>query len=232
MPVEVRGLDVLIKQGLVPDDEWEKIKREEAFKVEREILSRAPKADEDPQVGWNFRKDWKRGRLPKGQVFGSDFDYWNYVVDDAVRLWKSWAGGLSSGFRDYIAEHKAGWPKGRSLDVYRASYNLWQNGRIVTEGTKLEGPQVDFGPSADFAVFMEKWASGTLPSLPTIFNGIGVLHAIGRKLAADWFGVHVVRVQTVAPNNPDAVRIRGREDPVRLFPIIRILPRHYGPGAR
>ena len=228
MPIVVQGLETLIQQGMIPDKEWEQIRREEAYKVEREILSRMPRADEDEQVGWNFRKNWKRGRLPKGVTFGSDFDYWNYVIDDAVRLWKSWAGGLTRGYHDYIAEHKAGWAKGDSLQKYAASYNVWQNGRIVSENMKLDGPQIDFGPSADFAVFMENWASGSLSNLPTIFRGIGVLHAIGRKLAADWSGVHVVRVQTVAPKNPDAIRIKGRTDPIRLFPIIRILPRHYG----
>jgi hypothetical protein len=230
MPVEIRGLDVLIKQGVISDEDWQKIKREEALKVESEILSRSPKADEDQQVGWNFRKKWKSGKLPKGMIFGSDFDYWNYVVDDAIRLWLSWAGSLRVGYHDYIAEHKTRglWKKGDSLDVYKGSYNVWQNGKIASENMNLEGPTVDFGPSADFALFLEKWASGSLPNVPTIFRGIGVMHAIGRKIAADWDGVHAIRVQSIKPYNPDSIFTPGRSEPINLFPIIRILPRHYG----
>lgn len=230
MPIVVQGLKQIITQGFVPDDEWEKIKREEAYKVEQEILAATPRADEDEQIGFNFRKNWKREKLPKGVPFGSDFDYWNYVVDDAIALWKSWAGSLTIGYHDYIAEHKAKgvWDKGESLKVYAASYNVWQNGKITSERARLEGPTVDFGPSADFALFMENWSSGRLPNLPTIFNGIGVLHAIGRKLASDWYGVHTIRVQSIRPDQPDSIPTPGRTEPVQLFPIIRILPRHYG----
>jgi hypothetical protein len=230
MPIIVQGLKQIIAQGFVPDDEWEKIKREEAYKVEKEILSATPRADEDEQIGFNFRKNWKLQKLPKSVPFGSDFDYWNYVVDDAIAMWKSWAGGLMVGYHDYIAEHKTkgAWDKGDSLKEYAKSYTVWQNTKIVSENTPLEGPIVDFGPAVDFALFMEKWSSGNLPNLPSIYIGIGVLHAIGRKLASDWAGIHTVRVQTLKPKEPAAKPIPGRTERILLFPVIRILPRHYG----
>lgn len=200
------------------------MRREEALKVEAEVNAAAPQNKETEQVAWRFGRSWKAGRIGTQEVFGSDFDYWKYVVKDAVAMWTSWVGSLTNHYDDYIAESYAGTGKGWALGEYK-SYGVWQNGVKVGEDAKFTGPQVDFGPTADFSVFLEHWKLANLPNIPA-FNMIGVLHTIGRKLAADWSGVHSIRVIPIAPENAGLDHISGRPEPVRIYPIIRISTRH------
>lgn len=231
MPVVFeRGFERIIERGILDPEEWTRIKRDVAFEEEKRILSAAPAANEDPQVGWDFHKDWRRERqLKMGEAIGSDFDYWNYVVDDAFQLFDNFTS--SSLFRrDYKAESIAGWEKGVSIEKYR-EYGLavWQNGVKVDRGAPLEGPRVDVGPTADFAAFMERWSYSQTSNrgVIAVFENIGIMNAIARRLQADYRGVHTIFVMPVQPKAPLAEPTPNRVKPVGVYPVIRIVPRHY-----
>lgn len=228
------GYERIIEQGVISDQEWENIKRDEARKIDAEIKRKAPRLDEDPQVSWNYRRDWRTAPLPAHVKFGSDYDYYNYVVSDCFDLWNVF-GRLVQ--RDYVAERKAHWERGASVPFYRddaKALAVWQNGKVVTAGTHLEGPQVDVGPTADFSVFLEQWNYSKSKAKPIkIAWGIGVMHAIARQLAVDYAGIHTVFVMPIRPSNRSEVRaIPHRPEPIVTFPIIRILPRHYSRRRR
>lgn len=234
MKVYAIGFDRFIEQGILPEAEWERIKRDAARQIHGEIIGRAPQADEDPQVGFDYRKDWRTARLPKGKIFGSDYDYWNYVVDDAFRLWNVFAGQVQ---RDYIADRIAKWGKGGSIPFYTQhpdALQVWQNGVPVGRTLRFDGPQIDVGPTADFSVFLERWNySKNRRKLRNLVWEVGVMHAIARQLSTDYRGVHTVFVMPIRPKDRSQVReIPNREQSssghITTFPIIRILPRHYG----
>ena len=231
--VFVDGFTRIIEQGLIPDKEWDRIKKRVGFEVEAEILRAAPQADEDPQVNWNFRRDWRKVTLKSKDSFGSDFDYWNYVVDDAFRYFERFTSGDQVS-RDYVAEAIAKWEKGKSVSEYRdLGLTIWdyRSGKpvIVSRGTRLEGPRVDVGPSAEFSLFFEAWSNGknTNQVLGRVFWNVGVIHAVGRQLEADYNGIHKIVVRPIKPDHPIAEPIPNRKTPIYTFPIISILPRHY-----
>jgi len=229
MPVYIVGFEQFLEKGILPDDEWEAIKRQEAQKIHAGIMRKASRADEDPWVKFDYTKNWRTAHLPQGKVFGSDYDYWNYVVDDALGLWGQWAGQIT---RDYVAEAKGGMAKGSSIPFYAHPLQVWQNRRPVAPSERLEGPQIDIGPTADFSVFLESWNYSKKKSIPLkLFWNIGVMHAIARQLSDDYRGLHTVFAMPIRPNDRSEIReIPNRQEPILTLPIIRILPRHYSRG--
>lgn len=230
MPVITLGLDRLISQGPIPDDEWEKYKRDVMREEHQEVMRANPHADEDPQVKWDFHRDWRTAKLPKGEVFGSDYDYWHDVANDALRLWKQYAPKMPQ--RDFVAERiarKQDLPYGWSRDVYAVGFGIWENGVKTSFGARLEGPRVDVGPTADFAAFLENWQYGRKfgAGPVAIYEHIGVLNVIARELAVAYLGVHSIFMMPVKTTSTDAIPTPDRTKPVSTFPIIRIAPRHY-----
>lgn len=230
MPVVQVGNTKYLERGLVSPEEWEKIKREVAMELHREIMGKGGAfTDEDPQVAWDFKKDWRVARLPMGKVFGSDYDYWNHVVQEGRRLWNQHAGNIT---RDYIADSIARnapeWPG--SVQFYEDGLQVWQNGNPVGFNVQLHGPQVDFGPTADFAAFLERWnfSNSTRAFSAIPYQGIGVMRFIERELQQSFAGAHTIYMMPIKPNDTSEVReTPDRKNPVRTFPIIRIVPRHY-----
>lgn len=228
MPIIAVGKTRYLERGILPQDEWEKIKRTEALAIHKEIMAKGgTMTDEDPQVGWDYKKDWRTAPLPPGKIFGSDYDYWNHVVLEAKRLWDQYASEIAN---DFIAESIAKKERGWSIPFYREGVQVWENGEPVGFSKKLNGPTVDFGPTADFAAFLERWnyskSKGAF-EVP-IFRNIGVMHAITQELQRTFSGNHVIYMMPVAPNSRSEIReIDNRTKPVQLVPIIRIKPRHY-----
>jgi hypothetical protein len=222
------GLTKIIERGLIDPVEWENVKRGVAQEIHNEIMALNPRANEDAQVKWDYKKDWRRTRLPAHTVFGSDYDYWNDVVDDAFKLWDTHARNITADFvADAIAKQpESQWSKG----FYAAGFGVWERGVEKNRNTRFEGPVVDVGPTADFAVFLERWNysrtknSGKVP----IYHEIGVMNFIARKLAQDWKGIHTVYLMPIRPKDLSSVRkTPNRSTPVITLPIIRIAPRHY-----
>jgi hypothetical protein len=222
------GLTKIIERGLIDPDEWDRIKRGVAQDVHNSIMAANPRADEDAQVKWNYKANWRTTKLPKDGVFGSDYDYWNDVVNDAFQLWHQHAGQITA---DFIADVIAKQPEAQwSKRFYAAGFGVWERGVEKNRSTKFEGPVVDVGPTADFAVFLERWNysktsnTGKVP----IYHEIGVMNFIARKLALDWKGVHTVYLMPIRPKDLSSVRkTPHRNTPVITLPIIRIAPRHY-----
>ena len=221
------GLNQFIERGPIPADEWDKYKREAMQEQHQEVMRANPNADEDPQVAWNFRKDWRTAPLPPTQVFGSDYDYWSYAVNDALDLWKRYAPAMPQ--IDYIAERIANDPSGWTRGVYAGGFGVWQDGVKTTFGARLEGPRVDVGPTADFAAFLENWDYGRKFSAGPVmlFRHIGVLNTIAHELAVAYLGVHTITMMPIRATSPDTIKTKNRTKPVYTFPIIRIAPRHY-----
>jgi len=227
-----------VQQGILNPDMRNDVRRQAAFQADQEIRNgRGRLADApDDQVGWNFRKSWRTAKFNERQVIGSDYDYYNIVLGQIISMYKG-----ATGVRD--PDPTGNLLFGPTAGSYRDSYGIWENGKQVSKGKKLEGPIVDFGPIVDYGLFMEKWNThgakrSVNPGASYNFNKqvlfrVGVLHAIANRMAAKWAGVHKIRVQTVKPHerhvrlDPRADRALGSSDPIELFPIIRILPRHY-----
>ena len=222
------GLTKVVERGVIPEEEWAQIKRTVARELDAEIRRAAPSADEDPHVHYNYKKDWRTANLPLGKVFGSDYDYWQLVVDDVFRLWDRWAGNIYHDFiAESIAKEKAPW----SVERYKgAGLEVWENGRPVGQKHNFHGPRVDVGPKADFSVFLERWSHSktTNAGVVPLFWTIGVLNAIARQLAVEYAGVHTVFLMPIKPTDrSEAVLTPNRSRPVELFPIIRIAPRQW-----
>lgn len=215
---------------VLTEDEQAELVAEEAQALDQEIRKGHPQISVDDQVDWNYFRSWRsRAKLRNSRKFGSDYDYWNEVADDALQAFATYSANAP---RDYIADSKAG-VEGYSKSVYTSQYfSVWDAGRKVPWGTKLEGPYVDVGPNADFSVFLEQWDRGTLPNRLRIFREIGVIHAIARDLASVWAGVHVIYPMTVAGgfNRSATVPTPNRQDSVNILPVIRIRPWHYQKG--
>lgn len=228
MPIIRVGGTVRLEQGILPDKEWEAIKREEALKVHREIMAASGNtADEDPQVGWNFRKDWRTSPLPSNVVWGSSYDYWNLIVDEVMRLWRAHSGGIDD---DFIADKIAKAPDGWAKAAYMSSLQVWQNGLPVSPGTKLHGLRIDIGPTMDYAAFLEQWShSRSTQAVHVIpYQRIGLLNFIARQIRATFPRVHAVMAIPIKPDDTSAVdKTPNRTKPVTIFPVIRIVSRHY-----
>jgi len=177
-----------------------------AFEIDRELKSGAAKLSDktsDDFVNWNFKRTWRKpGTVRKNAVFGTDYDYFNAVVDQALALWRSMAGGDP----DPDRFGKVRW--GSPSKAFAASLAIWENGKKTSFSAPLEGPRIDIGPTVDYGLFLEDWA--------------------------DWQGAHRIFAMPVGPSelpgfDPDPrPRVpRSSKGPIKLFPIIRIYPRHY-----
>jgi len=214
-----------------------------AFEIDRELKNGAAKLSDktsDDFVNWNFKRTWRNpGTVRKNSVFGTDYDYFNAVVDQALALWRSMAGGDP----DPDRFGKVRW--GSPAKAFASSLAIWENGKKTSFNAPLEGPRIDIGPTVDYGLFLEDWAgsktaAGKGPYIH-ILHRIGIIHAIAEQLQADWGGAHKISVRTTKPDelpgfDPDprpgeVVRnnkvYKVRREPIRLFPIIRIYPRHY-----
>lgn len=230
--VVITGNKVNILRGLLDEKEWTKVKRNIAEEQIKKIRDRAPKCDEDPQVNWNFRRDWRKDPLPVGTSFGSDFDYWNYVVNDAFELWKQFAPLIMTPqYHDYVAEGKAGWPKYESGQFYangEDAFAVWENGVKVNRTHNFHGPQIDLGPTADFSVFLERWDfSQKRPPILNAVRGVGVMETITRILQIKYDGVHTIFKFPIRPDLRETREIPRRKEPIVTLPLVRVLPRHF-----
>lgn len=218
----VKTLDQIVRVGLLDDDERTGIAVDVAKEVEAELRAGpAILADKlsDDFVNFNFNQTWRRG-IPKGAVFGVDYDYFTAVVARARVLLNEWLGG------DPDPDWKGRQWYGSAPRGYAASFRLWQNEKPVPWGAPLEGPQVDIGPTVDFGLFLERWNTGNGPNLP-LFESIGILQAMARQLQREWEGVHHIYAMVRKPNERTGVAVREkRKEPVEKFPIIRIQTRH------
>jgi hypothetical protein len=225
--VIIDSLNRIVEEGLMPPKDRGDLRVKVGLDVVRELRSGdARRSDpEDDFVSGNFRRTWRNG-LPKGtERFGSDFDYFGAVVQDAFRYIQSWA--------DFDPD-----PRGLAwygaVDTAYASWGVWENRVQVSPGHTFRGPQVDIGPLVDYGVFIEQWNSGSLPNLGVkgwpnleIIQRRGAVHALARVLQEDWKGTHRIYAMPVRPEQVAAAQRRYRKDKVNLFPIVRILPRHY-----
>lgn len=208
MAVEIQGLEAIIRQGPLSDDEWARVRRDEARALDAQIR-RNPHAVPADFVNGNFRDSWRRGDLPISARFGTDYDYWGAVVADAFALWNRFAAGLQPGYHDYIAEGKHRWAKHASLDQYqRAGFSVWENGRQRAPGSAFKGPVIDCGPNADFAIFLEQPKAHF-----RVFRGVGLVRTLADTLASRWDGIHSVYFATAKHGDT-------------IYPFARIRNRH------
>ena len=201
-----------------------------AFKIDKELKSGAGKLADDTSddfVNWNFKRTWRsRNTVKKNALFGTDYDYYNAVANQALALWRSMTGGSvdpdTFGRRRWESPERA----------FSSSLGIWENKKRVTFNTPLKGPNVDIGPTVDYGLFLEAWdgskyVRGTGPYI-NILHRIGVLHALAEQLQADWQGAHRIFAATVDPDELDDVSERPlRRNPIQRFPIVRIRPRHH-----
>lgn len=204
--VTVNGLSEFLNEP-IPQAEWDRMRLEEARREDARIRTH-PHAQPTEFVAGNFKRRWSGGNIEPDKRFGSDYDYWGAVVEEAINLWNQYASGLVAGYHDYIAEGKHGWPKHFSLDAYRsAGVEVWDNGTRTSPGATLKGP-VDIGPTADFAIFLE------IPGAHfRVFRGIGVVRAVADTLDARWRHAHRVFFATTKKSG-------------RVYPFVRIRNRH------
>jgi hypothetical protein len=228
-----------VEPGIIPAAEWEKIKRRVALETHDKIMAMSGgQGNEDPHVGYDFSKNWRTSPLPQGVVFGSMYDYWGVVAREAQRLWFQHAPQIA---HDFIAEKIAGLdPAEReSVPFYTQSFGVWDNGVKTSFAARMEGPHVDVGPTAEFAVFLEKWEFGKREGqIPRVipYQYIGVMNYITRELQASFGGNHTIFMTPVKPEDRSAITAldgpKARKTPVMLVPIIRVRPVQYQKGRR
>ena len=212
-------------------EEVTRIKRKALRQMHRTVNKQATKPDRtsDKFVAWRFKQDWATKDLPLGVVAGTDLDYFDAAVADCIDLFKKW--GFPGTF-DPDDPGKIVYGEARAS--YNDSFAVWQKGTLVTTYTGLTGPWVDFGPTVDYALFLEKSVTKKTNNLgATYFRGIGVLHAIADRVQRKYGRAHRVFAHTQKPTGGSSVAIeRGRreqgvEPPMELFPVIRIMHRHW-----
>lgn len=214
MVIRMPALDEMIRIGTLSTEEATRIKREEGLKVDSEIRRGTagvkPDGDVDPFVRWRFNKDWKRVDLPVGTSFGSDYDYFDEVLRDCIQLFTRYAPG---GDPDPLGYN---WFGGTGRD-YQQAWDVW-----------YEGPHmIRFGPTVDYALFLERRPKGTAPNIPLLYTH-GVLHGIADKLQRKYLGVHKIYATAMKPEsgNVAAATRRHRKEPISHYPYIKITHRH------
>lgn len=212
------------------------IKRRALRRMHGRVMRQSTRPDRtsDRFVAWNFRKDWEREPLPLGKIAGTDYDYFDAAMRDCITLFHTW------GFPGRPDPDKPGRFMFGPIEgdpAYNSMYEIFQNGVKVNSPHNLRGPWVDFGPTADYAIFLEKSASNNLNA--PLLRGVGVLHAIADRLQAKYAGVHRIFTHVQRPGETSAKqrmkRAMGSQygnvdpnlNPIELFPVIRIMHRHW-----
>ena len=221
-------LEDFLETALPNTEDLTRIKREALHKLHRKVSNNSPKPDQahDDFVNWDFRKDWRREKLPLGIAAGTDYDYFNAAVSDAITM-----------FRNYgmVDPDRAGnIVYGPAPGAFSNMFGVWQNGTKVSENAPLSGPWVDFGPTADYALFLEKSTTKLTNNLNVkVLYGIGVIHAIAERLSAKYTRVHRIFAHTQKPSSGNRAAIQrekraaGESEAIRIFPLIRIMHRHW-----
>ena len=226
----------LLASTTLDTDEITRVKRDALRQMHRDVLSsQSTKPDQlsDRFVEWNFRSDWATKKLPLGVTAGTDYDYFEAAIADCIQLFKNF------GFPGKTDPDKPGHDYFGGLvsgEAYTSLYEVWQNGQIVTNFTGLRGPWVDFGPTADYALFLEKSVTRTTNNLGAPYlAGVGVLHAIADRLNAKYRGAMRIFAHTQKPEGGSSVAVpRKHRDKGQIltFPVIRIMHRHYRGSRR
>lgn len=217
-------------------DHRKEILLDAAFEVDKDLKTKGARfSDEssDDFVRWNFRRTWRGGQVKERDTFGTDYDYYTEIAKQAHTLFRSWA---PAGDPD-VQGHN--WFGGVHPSMgYKDSLRIWQNRKPVSWGQPLDGPQIDIGPTVDYALFLEDWVATKGPqAYPVILQGIGVMHAIAARLNSDWQGAHHIYAMSIKPDHVRVAERRKRRSSrvaagfavgqsIDLFPIIRIQPRH------
>jgi hypothetical protein len=213
-----------------------------AYKIDAELKSgdaRLSDKTSDDFINRNFKRTWRRqGAVKKNDKFGTDYDYFNAVVQQALALWRSMAGGDPD--PDEFGRVRWGSPE-RS---FANSLAIWENKKRTSFNAPLEGPMIEIGPTVDYGLFLEAWAGsetvrGKGPYV-NILHRIGIMHALAEQLQADWQGAHKITVVAVEPDKlkgvserpgvrtlPDGRTYTVNRTPIKRFPLVRILPRHW-----
>lgn len=223
---------VLLRGGLITEEDLKPLAEEGLREEDYRARRGHPQVDADDQVNWNYKRTWRGGQWQLDDTIGIDYDYWNEVVDDIMTRWHKVSKIVATQYYDYIADsyaRKGGGPEFySSFEIASSMLGVWENEKKVTPKAQLHGPQVDVGPTLDFALFLEDWERGSLPNLNRIYQTVGALHAIWQDVAIRWSGIHKISMIAIKPGKVAATPTPGRTEPIELFPIIRILPRHYG----
>jgi hypothetical protein len=225
--VQRKGRTVLLADApdiLMTDEDRKEFVLEAATEIDADVRATTPSVDTDDMVRRDYNRSWRGGKFNVGDLIGSDYDYWSLVVNDAFNEFDK----LAKGARDIIADHIAGFD-GYSQSSYPSALTVWENGIEVSRKHRFEGPRIEIGPSVDFALFLENWNTGNLPNIP-VLQMVGVLHLVARALHYAWAGVHHIYATAIKPNSPRAAMTPRRSEAIELFPLIVILPRHYGEG--
>jgi hypothetical protein len=212
-------------------EEATRIKRKALRQMHGKVMRQTTKPDRtsDKFVDWRFKQDWERKDLPLGMIAGTDYDYFDAAIADCIQLFEQW--GFPGKF-DPDAPGRIVY--GEISKKYNKAYAVWQNGALVQSYTGLSGPWVDFGPTVDYAIFLEKSITKTTNNLGApYFRAVGVLHAIADRVQRKYGYVHRVFAHTQRPEGGSTIatqrgrREQGVEPSIETFPVIRIMHRHW-----
>jgi len=217
-----------------------RIKRKALRKMHGKVMRQSTKPDRtsDKFVDWKFKQDWEKKDLPLQIVAGTDYDYFDAAVNDCIQLFHTWG---FPGRADPDAPGRFMFGPIPGDPKYNSMYGIWQNGKYVgTSPHNLSGPWVDFGPTADYALFLEKSVTRSTNNMSApLLRGVGVIHGIADRVARRYSGVHRVFAHVQKPKDNQAhQRLKraigapyGNVDPnlkaIELFPVIRIMHRHW-----
>lgn len=213
--IRMPELDKMIAAGTLNPQEATRIKRLECSKMDAQIrrgsFGPKPDQDSDPFVNWNFKKDWKREELPVGTSCGTDYDYFNAVVAECIRLFEAHAPGVRD--PDPLGYN---WYGGTGV-AYKKAWQVWSHGQHM----------VHFGPTVDYALFLENRPKGSAPNIQLLYT-FGVLHAVAAKLQQKYIDVMSIYATAMKPKqeNIAAATRKHRKEPIEHYPYIMITHRH------
>ena len=231
----------MLNSATLSEKQATEIKRKALRRMHGRVMRQPTRPDRtsDQFVAWDFRKRWEKEPLPLGTIAGSDYDYFDAAMQDCITLFRTW------GFPGRVDPDKPGrfmFGPIQGDPAYNSMYEIFQNGVKVNSPHNLRGPWVDFGPTVDYALFLEKSVTKQTNNLNApLLRGVGVLHAIADRLQRKYAGVHRIFAHVQRPKGAVALqrsaRAAGRPsgnkdpsrglDPIQLFPVIRIMHRHW-----
>lgn len=198
-------------------EEVTRIKRQALLGEDRKIRNKhKPDSDSDEFVDWNFRKNWHSGKLPLGQVAGTDYDYFDSVIRDCIALFEQFAPGAAPG-------NPAGDPDPLGYRMYGSVSRPYKSYEVWNEGPNM----MHFGPTVDYALFLENRPHGSSPNL-LLLHGIGVLHAIAKRLQAKYYPAMRIYATSMKPDTESIVAATRshRKEAIEHYPYIKITHRH------